>query len=79
MEQICYKRGNLIILKERISAVITTSPPYFSQRIGLKLKQIFPGIIWISDFRDAESISTYNSFILHVYQEVLTNGMKKEF
>lgn len=47
------KEAISIILKERISAVITTSPPHSSQLIGLKLKQIFPGIIWISDFRDA--------------------------
>lgn len=47
------KEAVSIILKERIRAVITTSPPHSSQLIGLKLKKIFPGIIWISDFRDA--------------------------
>lgn len=47
------KEAVSIILKERISAVITTSPPHSSQLIGLKLKKIFPGIQWIADLRDA--------------------------
>jgi glycosyltransferase involved in cell wall biosynthesis len=47
------KEAVSIILKERISAVITTSPPHSSQLIGLKLKKIFPGIQWIADLRDS--------------------------
>ena len=47
------KEAVSIILKERISAVISTSPPHSSQLIGLKLKKIFSGIQWIADLRDA--------------------------
>lgn len=41
-----------IIENEDIKHIITTGPPHSTQLIGLKLKKKYPGIKWISDFRD---------------------------
>ena len=41
-----------IIESEKISHIITTSPPHSTQLIGLKLKKKFPEIQWIADLRD---------------------------
>jgi glycosyltransferase involved in cell wall biosynthesis len=52
-----------IISKEKISHLITTSPPHSTQLIGLKLKKKFPGIRWIADLRDPwTDIYYYNQF-----------------
>ncbi len=41
-----------IIEKEKIDAIITTSPPHSTQLIGLQLKKAFPQLKWIADLRD---------------------------
>ena len=41
-----------IIEKEKITTVVTTSPPHSAQLIGLKLKKRFKEINWIADLRD---------------------------
>lgn len=41
-----------IIEKEKIDAIITTSPPHSTQLIGLSLKKQFPKLKWIADLRD---------------------------
>ncbi len=41
-----------IIKQERITYIVTTSPPHSTQLIGLQLKKIFPSITWMADFRD---------------------------
>ncbi|HLN20679.1 MAG TPA: glycosyltransferase [Bacteroidales bacterium] len=46
------KKASELIREFGIKNVITTSPPHSSQLIGLKLKQRFPDINWIADFRD---------------------------
>lgn len=52
-----------LIKKYNIELVITTSPPHSTQLIGLKLKKLFPNVIWISDLRDPwTDIYFYNKF-----------------
>jgi glycosyltransferase involved in cell wall biosynthesis len=46
-----YEAAAEIISKEKIDAVITTSPPHSTQLIGLKIKGKF-NIPWIADLRD---------------------------
>ena len=41
-----------IIEKEKITTVVTTSPPHSTQLIGLKLKSEFKELKWIADLRD---------------------------
>jgi len=41
-----------IIEKEKIDAIITTSPPHSTQLIGLALKRKFPEVKWVADLRD---------------------------
>jgi glycosyltransferase involved in cell wall biosynthesis len=47
-----FRKACEIIRNERITHLITTSPPHSTQLIGLKLKRRFPGIRWIADLRD---------------------------
>lgn len=47
-----YKIACELIVNEQISHVVTTSPPHSTQLIGLKLKNKFHEIKWISDLRD---------------------------
>ncbi len=47
-----YKKACELIEKEKITHVVTTSPPHSTQLIGLKLKKNYPHIKWIADFRD---------------------------
>ena len=45
------KRASEILRKEKIDAILSTSPPAIDHVIGLKLKERF-GLPWILDFRD---------------------------
>jgi glycosyltransferase involved in cell wall biosynthesis len=45
-------KASELIEKKEIRTIVTTSPPHSTQLIGLKLKKKYPGIKWISDFRD---------------------------
>ncbi|HEX2920278.1 MAG TPA: glycosyltransferase family 4 protein [Bacteroidales bacterium] len=47
-----FRKACKLIREHGISYIITTSPPHSTQLIGLKLKNKFPGIKWISDLRD---------------------------
>jgi glycosyltransferase involved in cell wall biosynthesis len=47
-----FRKASSLIREEKISYVITTSPPHSTQLIGLKLKRRFPHIKWVADFRD---------------------------
>ncbi len=44
-----------------VKTVITTGPPHSMHLIGLKLKQIFPYLKWIADFRDPWTGISYHS------------------
>jgi len=48
-----FRKACEIIETQKINHIITTSPPHSTQLIGLRLKERFPGITWISDLRDA--------------------------
>ncbi|MFV0237526.1 MAG: glycosyltransferase [Flavobacteriales bacterium] len=51
--------------KKSINTIITTGPPHSMHLIGLKLKQQFPHLKWIADFRDPwTNIYYYNSLKL---------------
>jgi glycosyltransferase involved in cell wall biosynthesis len=47
-----FRKACELIRKEKISHIITTSPPHSTQLIGLKLKHQFPKIKWVADLRD---------------------------
>ena len=58
-----FKKAIEIIENEKISHIITTSPPHSTQLIGLNLKKKFPDIKWIADLRDPwTDIYYYNQF-----------------
>lgn len=47
-----FRKACELIRSEKITHIITTSPPHSTQLIGLKLKRRFPKIKWVSDLRD---------------------------
>jgi glycosyltransferase involved in cell wall biosynthesis len=47
-----FRKACDLIRDEKISHVITTSPPHSTQLIGLRLKRKFPKIKWVADLRD---------------------------
>lgn len=47
-----FRKACELIRNEKISYVITTSPPHSTQLIGLRLKRKFPRIKWVADLRD---------------------------
>jgi glycosyltransferase involved in cell wall biosynthesis len=47
-----FRKACELIRNEKITHVITTSPPHSTQLIGLRLKRRFPGIKWVADMRD---------------------------
>jgi glycosyltransferase involved in cell wall biosynthesis len=47
-----FRKASELIKSEKISHIITTSPPHSTQLIGLRLKRRFPHIKWVADLRD---------------------------
>lgn len=47
-----FKQACVLIEKEGIKNIITTSPPHSTQLIGLKIKDKYPSVNWIADLRD---------------------------
>ncbi len=47
-----FKQACVLIEKEGIKNIITTSPPHSTQLIGLKIKEKYPSVNWIADLRD---------------------------
>jgi glycosyltransferase involved in cell wall biosynthesis len=47
-----FEKAGELIKTDRITHIITTSPPHSTQLIGLKIKKKYPGIKWIADLRD---------------------------
>ncbi|MGQ9620070.1 MAG: hypothetical protein ACUVTX_03690 [Bacteroidales bacterium] len=60
-----FKEACKIIENEKITRVITSSPPHSTQLIGLKLKKQYPAVKWIADFRDPWSDIYYYHEFLH--------------
>jgi glycosyltransferase involved in cell wall biosynthesis len=54
-----------LIENEKISHIVTTSPPHSTQLIGLKLKKKYPGIKWVADLRDPWTDIYYYSMFYH--------------
>ncbi len=64
------KRASHLIRQNDISVIYTTCLPYTCLRIGLKLKDNFPDLKWLSDFRDPPTYSqTTCSKVDRVYQQ----------
>lgn len=57
--QFALRQCSELIRKERITALITSSPPHSTQLIGMKLSQS-SGIPWIADLRDPWTDIYYN-------------------
>lgn len=73
-----FRKASSLILKEKISHVITTSPPHSTQLIGLKLKKKFPGIIWTADLRDPwTDIYYYDQFYPTVFSRFFDRSLEK--
>lgn len=49
-----------LIKQNNFDAIITTGPPHSTHLIGLSLKQTFPNLKWIADFRDPWTEIFYN-------------------
>jgi glycosyltransferase involved in cell wall biosynthesis len=47
-----FRKACNLIEKEKITTILTTSPPHSTQIIGLRVKKKYPGIKWIVDLRD---------------------------
>jgi glycosyltransferase involved in cell wall biosynthesis len=62
-----FRKACEIIEQEKISFVITTSPPHSTQLIGLKLKKKYPAINWIADLRDPWTDIYYYSMFYHTF------------
>lgn len=52
---------NDYLKKNQIDVLITTGPPHSMHLIGLELKNIFPKLKWIADFRDPWTQISYHS------------------
>ncbi len=53
------KKAAETVLQENIDLVYTTSSPYSDHLMGLYLKQQFPHIPWVADFRDEWTNNPY--------------------
>ena len=60
-----FKKACELIENEKISHVITTSPPHSTQLIGLSIKKRFPSVKWIADLRDPWTDIYYYSQFYH--------------
>jgi len=73
------KTAKSIMKEEGIDVIYTTSYPYSDHLMGLHLKQAFPGIPWVADFRDEW---TNNPYLLdnphNRLRENIEKGMEKE-
>ncbi|PCJ81777.1 MAG: glycosyl transferase family 1 [Bacteroidetes bacterium] len=54
-----YKFLKNYLEENRVDVIISTGPPHSMHLIGLKVKQAFPKIKWVSDFRDPWSDMDY--------------------
>lgn len=60
------KAGRELLAQQKISTIITTSPPHSSQLIGLKLKEKYP-LNWIADLRDPWTDIYYYKKMNHTF------------
>jgi len=55
-----YRKALDIVREEKIDMIYSTSQPFSTHLLAMKLKEAFPGIPWVSDFRDEW---TNNAFV----------------
>jgi len=55
-----FKKALDIVKNERIDLIYSTSQPFSTHLLAMKLKEAFPGIPWVADFRDEW---TNNAFV----------------
>ena len=73
-----FKKACEIIETQKISHLITTSPPHSTQLIGLKLKRKYPAIKWIADLRDPwTDIYYYNEFYPTWLSQTIDSSFEK--
>ncbi len=73
-----YAEAKKIIEREKIEAIITTSPPHSTQLIGLKLKRKI-NIHWIADFRDPWTDIYYYKLLNHsVFSNLIDTYLEKK-
>lgn len=67
------------IQQNHIQTIITTGPPHSMHLIGLKLKQKFPSLKWIADFRDPwTEISYYKHLKLTRWADKKHRNLEKK-
>jgi hypothetical protein len=67
------------LLENGIDTVITTGPPHSMHRIGLGLKEKFPTLRWIADFRDPwTNIDFYKDLNLTGWADAVHHRMERE-
>ncbi|MDQ3109035.1 MAG: glycosyltransferase family 4 protein [Bacteroidota bacterium] len=73
-----FKRCCELIEKEKIDAVITTSPPHSTQLVGLKLKKKY-NLPWLADLRDPwTGIYYYDKLYLSGFSKRRDAAMERE-
>jgi glycosyltransferase involved in cell wall biosynthesis len=73
-----FRKACELIRNEKISHVITTSPPHSTQLIGLRLKRRFPKIKWTADMRDPwTDIYYYDMFRPAPFARMIDREMEK--
>lgn len=73
-----YKKAEELIKREKISIVLTTSPPHSSQLIGRKLQQNL-GVKWVADLRDPWTDVYYYKLLGHsVFSKALDRFYEKQ-
>ena len=67
------------ITDHQIDTIITTGPPHSLHLIGLKLKNKFPDIKWVSDFRDPwTTIGYHKSLKLSGFAEIKHKNLEEK-
>ena len=67
------------LVENGIDTIITTGPPHSMHRIGLGLKEKFPTLRWIADFRDPwTNIDFYKDLNLTGWADAVHHRMERE-
>lgn len=75
----CYRFLKKYLTQHSINTIITTGPPHSVHLIGLKLKQVNPNLLWITDFRDPwRQISYHEELRLLNFSKVKHQQLENE-